>query len=273
MAVPVGQFDIADEWTLYTGNGFVGEIAGNGKIDGTTGFQDISVLAGASTIIFDGTFNKGGDILRLEGDASAWSISSTGSTAILTDGDTFLSIPIGSVGMAIEFADGVRSLRYDLATQTAKIGAQSFGAIEAAVTAAPDGSTEPNGADDSATSRLYMASGGLVAVGGDVEVRGSGTTGEIVGVASGDVVFDGTFNKGGDIIVLTQSITSFTAQFLGSRVILHSDAVDVNLPIGPTGTTILFASEDETLRYDTATAQALIGSYVIGPEAAPLFIG
>lgn len=263
----------ADEWTLYTGNGFVGEIAGNGKVNGSTGFQDISILSGPSSIVFDGTFNKGGDIIRVDGAASAWTISTAASTAILWDGDTYLSIPLGSAGIAVEFDDGVRSLRYDLAAQTAKIGSQAFGVGQVTVTAPPDASTLPSGADENASSRLYMASGGLALIGGDVEVFGTSAGQEVVGVVSGQVVFDGTFNKGGDTIALAEPIAAFTGQGINSRVIFKGDDIEVNIPFGTAGTTVLFSDVGGTLFYDTTTKQALIGDFIIGPEAAPLTVG
>ena len=54
--------------------GFAGQIGGYGNVIGTAGFEDITVLDLPGAVVFDPSFNQGGGIVRLPGDASEWMV-------------------------------------------------------------------------------------------------------------------------------------------------------------------------------------------------------
>lgn len=100
----------ASDFRLFGADGFVGKIGGAGAVFGTsTGLQDISVLDLPGSISLDPSFNRGGDIVRLSGDAADWSVARLGSNALFSDGDTIVQLPVGVTGMAVVFDDGARA--------------------------------------------------------------------------------------------------------------------------------------------------------------------
>lgn len=115
-----------DEFSFFVADGFAGEAGGGGNVFGTAGFQDIAILDAPGTVAFDPSFNRGGDIVRLAGDASNWQVSRSGSSTKFSDGDTIVTIPVGTAGMAVVFDDGVQTLRFDTGKNTFKIGDLSF---------------------------------------------------------------------------------------------------------------------------------------------------
>ncbi|MCB2078137.1 MAG: cadherin-like domain-containing protein [Novosphingobium sp.] len=254
---------VANGWRLFTSDGFAGEIGGSGQVFGTTGFQDIAVLDAAGTIAFDPSFNRGGDIVRLHGEASAWQGAQSGSAVILSDGDTFVQLPVGTVGTAIVFDDGVRLLRYDVAEASLKLGEQDLTGELGQITAPADGSPLPTGGDPAALARLFLGSGAEVTAGGKLALVG--TSGhETVTVTKGTVEFDPSFNRGGDIVIFNQPATEFLASQSGSSVLLDSTQTDIRLPVGTSGATLSFADGDErVLLYDTGLASIVIGAQEI----------
>lgn len=95
-----------------------------------------------------------------------------------------------------------------------------------------------------------------------------GTNGfETVNVAAaGKVTFDGSFNKGGDTIVIGGNAASYTASISGSNLILTSVAgANIVIPFGATGATIKFAdaSNGRTLAFDTTSNTLKLGSQTI----------
>ena len=93
----------AKAFVVNTLPGWVGSVGGNGSISGSNGFEDITVLYGQ--IALDGSFNRGGDIVRVLGKADSYVIGRTSaSSAYIEAGTTTkVTIPIGSTGMGIVY--------------------------------------------------------------------------------------------------------------------------------------------------------------------------
>ncbi|MEZ5735967.1 MAG: tandem-95 repeat protein [Novosphingobium sp.] len=251
------------DFRLFATDGFAGEIGGSGQVFGTAGFQDIAVLDVSGTVTFDPSFNKGGDIVRLAGDAGDWQVVQSGSSAIFSDGDTFVQLPVGTTGMAVVFDDGVRSLRYDTGEASMKIGAQSFAGELVGITAPSDGTPLPTGADPDASGRLFLTGGAQVTAGGDIDVFGT-TGAEQLTVTQGDFTLDPSFNKGGDTLALGQPAPDFLASVSGSGVLLDSASTDIAIPLGTAGMTLSFpAGDNRTVLFDTMLNSALVGTQEI----------
>jgi hypothetical protein len=91
--------------TLGTGETIT--VGGTTEIFGTSGAQNVTILDG-STVTFRSGFNSGGDTIRLNGKASDFQVSFSGSNVTfqsVTDGITVV-IPIGVVGNTIVFDNG-----------------------------------------------------------------------------------------------------------------------------------------------------------------------
>jgi len=91
--------------TLGTGETIT--VGGTTEIFGTSGAQNVTILDG-STVTFRSGFNSGGDTIRLNGKASDFQVSFSGSNVTfqsVADGITVV-IPIGVVGNTIVFDNG-----------------------------------------------------------------------------------------------------------------------------------------------------------------------
>ena len=232
------------------------------------------MLDEAGLVAFDPSFNKGGDIIRLSGNAAEWQVIRSGSSALFVDGDTFVQLSIGTAGTPIVFDDGMRSLRYDSGAATMKIGSQAFGTAFVTVTADPDGTLLPTGADAAADARLFLAAGTSASAGGKIGIFGTAST-ELLSLLSGTISLDPSFNKGGDIISFNLPATDFLASRVGSSVLLDSATTDALIPIGTTGTTLTFTDgDDRYVLYDSTIPGVLIGDQIItGTPSALMAFG
>ncbi|MCB2072369.1 MAG: tandem-95 repeat protein [Novosphingobium sp.] len=261
--ISVAEIPEANELRMFASDGYVGGIGGSGQVFGTAGFQDIAVLDVAGTIAFDPSFNKGGDIVRLSGNAGDWQVVQSGSVAIFSDGDTFIQLPVGTAGTAILFDDGVRSLRFDSGAGGLKIGAQGFGSELVQVTAPADGTALPSGAYADASARLFLGEGASASAGGHLDVFGTAGAEQLT-VTGGEVTLDPSFNKGGDTLVLGEPAPDFLASRSGSTVLLDGAATDVVIPVGIAGMTIAFPGDEErTLLFDTILGSPLLAAQEI----------
>lgn len=252
----------ADDWRLYASDGFMGLVGGSGKVIGTQAAQDIAVFSLAEIVSFDPSFNRGGDLIRLDGDASDWSVTRSGSSALLYDGATFVELPFGSAGTYIDFDDGARVLVYDTVMRQLLIGDQVVEDAYDPIEAAPDSVTLP-GIDLDATARLYLSEGTSTIFFGNGRVIGTDGA-ETVTVGVGDISFDPSFNKGGDTIDFIGLASDFTAMQSGSSVIIEGMSVVAEIPFGATGATLSFDDGERTLVYDFDARALLIGDQVIG---------
>lgn len=253
---------------LFAPDSLAFEIGGTGTVTGTRGVQDVTLLDVAGFIELDPSFNAGGDIVRLSGDASDWTIERAGSSAYLSDGDTALAVPIGPAGIALAFDDGTRTLFFDAQSGKAMIGTQALVFEAVPVFAASEGQPPPPPADGSA-GRLWLAEGGSAAIGGDFRVAGSRLA-EDLSVTHGEIALDPSFNAGGDRIGLPDAAPEHEAWREGSSVILSGGELLLSIPFGPGQTVLAFDGDERSLRYEADPAAPVIGNDIVSGVPAIL---
>jgi Ca2+-binding RTX toxin-like protein len=247
------------DFRFVTMTGFTGGVGGYGTVFGTNGFQDITVFEGPTSIVFDGSFARGGDILRLPGNAADYSVTISGSNVLLLAEGFAITVPIGTAGLPIAFADGVRTLVYDGGLGSVRIGAQAFSET-VQITAAPDGAVLPGGGDPAIAGRLVLFSDFNVPVSAAGKVNIFGTNlAEDITLDKGSFVLDGSFSRGWDTIHLSGPASGFKAYIAGSSVVLTSSDTTLNIPIGLNPTTLDFAGDGLGLRYDNVLRVVKIG--------------
>jgi hypothetical protein len=264
----------SDEWRLFSSDGYVGELGGSGTVIGTSGYQNIGIVDRLGTITFDPSFNRGGDIIRLAGYAADWRIMRSGLSAILLDGDTFVTVPVGTSGLLLAFDDGGRLPRFDSAAQTFRIGEQDFTATLVPITPPAQDIDYPIEETADSVARLFLAEAATIAAGADagetLDIFGTSAT-ERVQVLSGDVRLDPSYNRGGDVLAFHQPANDFTAVRSGSSIQLDSVSADILIPLGTYGITLAFANgDDRALVFDALTNSAIIGDQQISFAVAPL---
>jgi len=259
---PPGNGDGDAIYRLFTPNNFVNKIGGTGTVTGTNGFQDITLLPQSGDVSFDASFNRGGDVIRLPGSASDYDISLVGSIAKLAIDDATISIPLGDVGLAIVFDDGVRKLYYD-DQGSAKIGNQTFDGTPAQIVAPTDNTPVPSGQASTLEARVFLSPNAVVSVDGDHMVFGTNSGSESILYLGGDLKLDASFNRGGDKLYLPESTSAYEAYLFGSNVVLVSDKGKVTIPFGDVGMALNFNGEELILRYDASTGKAMIGDSAI----------
>lgn len=230
---------------LITGAGFTGTIGGNITVYGTPERQTITVADVAGTVTFDPSFNKGGDTIVLAKSAASYTIAQSGSTVVLSDGDSRIVIPVGTIANTIQFSDGDRALLF---SGGVKIGQQAVTTTAATITAT--GTTKSTLAADAATqaARLVLSEES-VSVGGNVMVYGTAGVESVLVVGKGKITFDPSFNKGGDILSIPYSASEVSAQRAGSAVLLKNENVQLTVPVGTIGATINFSGDTRSLKF------------------------
>lgn len=247
---------------LFATDGLVDTVGGIGTVSGTNGFQDVTVTKYKGELLFDASFNRGGDIIRLPGAAADYSVVLVGSVVSLISGDSKFSIPIGLAGVSLVFGDGVRNLHYDQGAGAAKIGSQTITGTPVTITAPTDGTALPTGADAHAAARVFLAPDADITLGGNHQVFG--TTGlEKIHYLKGDLVLDASFNRGGDTLFLPDAASAFHAYVAGSSVILMSAKGQITIPFGSTGIVLDFLGDTRVLRFDVPTGHVLLGTQAI----------
>lgn len=254
--------DTLPVYQLLLENGFKGSIGGNGAVFGTAGFQDITLFDAVGSYQLDGSFNQGGDIVRLPKAASAYKIHLTASSAVFDDGDTTYTIPLGSAGLPVVFADGVRKLAIDIGSGQAKIGSQTLTTTAASITALTDNTPLPSGVNPAAQSLMVLGEGSDVTVSGKYAIFGTQDN-EHVRYLNGNLTLDGSFNQGGDVLHLSKAASAYSAYFVGSTVVLHSVDGNITIPVGVNGMTLDFAGDSRILKIDPTAGAIVIGSLPI----------
>lgn len=261
--------DDQPKWRLVTASGFAGEIGGRtGEVFGTNGFEDITVALVVGTIQFDASFNRGGDVIRLDGNASDWRVELASSSAVFSVGNTFIVVPIGTEGMAVVFDDGLRALRYDEAANKAQIGTQEITELPEVITTAASPGAVPDNVDPDAAAQLLMAAGGWVMAGGNLVIYGTAGT-ETVRILHGQIELDPSFNRGGDGIFVDAWTGDFTASLVGSNVLLDGPQIDLLFPVGTTGTSLNFRNGERIFGFNDARDAVYVALPQIG-IAVPL---
>jgi hypothetical protein len=257
-------------FSLITEAGFAGSVGGSGTVVGTTGFQEIVVGSRTGNIVFDPSFNAGGDIIRLPGKAADWTIQRTGSSAKFVSDTVAATIPIGTTGNAVIFADGIRIMAYS--DGAFKIGSQSFSENPTKITApAETTSLIKPGTLAEANARLILSEGAEVSVGGKVQVIGTSAGNELVEVLNGKVSFDPSFNGGGDVIDLPGNANAWSAVRSGSSMLLTKGNDSAVIPIGTTGTDLAFDNATRALSF--ANGQFKIGAQAIEGSTPATLMG
>lgn len=269
VSVTIRSVPLADDFRVIATDGFEGQFGGSGSIFGTRALQYIRVLDEAGTFDFDTSFNRGGDVIQLRGTGFDWSIARSGSNAVLTDGDTYINLPVGPTGIVLLFDDGARTLKFDTQSQSFKIGNQAFTAL-ADITAVSDGTPVPLGSDQGAFARVLLSTDSQVTAGGNLEVFGTAGADRVT-VLLGEVSLDPSFNRGGDTVILPFDAIDFSAVRNGSQVVLTGEGIDLTIPFGRAGLDIVFAGGDErTLLVDTTQGSILLGNQEIGLDPIQL---
>lgn len=107
--------------------------AGNLTVYGTAGDEEVS-LSGKGKITLDASFNGGGDTLVLSGEASFYSALRVGSSVVLSSADGEVTIPVGTKGLTLDFADGDRTLVYDSVLAAVTLGGQTIASVQVGLT-------------------------------------------------------------------------------------------------------------------------------------------
>ncbi len=228
------------------------DVGGDVTVIGTSsGGEVITVLRG--NIVLDPSFNAGGDTVRLPDLASAFTVRLLGSTAILTGANLTITIPVGTAGLQVVFDDVARTLLFDTASNSAKLGAQVITASETGVIPVgatgqilgTDGADTINGTSGNDVIDGLGGNDTINGLGGDDFIRGgagddiiNGGAGddEIIGGAGNDQITDneGTFSVidggiGNDTITVNNALAN-------SLTLSGGDGDDlIRVTMGPTG--------------------------------------
>lgn len=118
-------------------------------------------------------------------------------------------------------------------------------------------------------ARLFLTSGQTFSTVGEsstpTEVIGTNGTETVNIAANGDAFFDGSFNRGGDIINIGGNASLYTATIVGgSRLVLTAaNGASIDIPVGGVGATVNFADAEARLLRFNSTGQMLLGTQVI----------
>lgn len=234
------------------GGGYTATVGGAVRIFGSNDVDVISLADIAGKISFDGSFNRGGDFIILPNTAKTYSIVRAGSSVTLSDADSTITIPVGSKGGTLQFADGELVLKYDgqvlLGSQTITTASATISAPLAPKTALPN--------PTSATGTLIMAPDEPVLVGGNVRIFGTNGADKVtIADVPGNVSFDGSFNRGGDKIVLGKFAENYSAaRPNASNVTVGDNDTKLTIPLGTKGLDISFSNESRKLIYGNGVA-------------------
>jgi membrane-associated phospholipid phosphatase len=259
---------LADQWRLLASNGFSGVIGGSGAIFGTNGFEDVTLLELAGSTVFDPSFNKGGDVIRLVGTAAEWVATLEGSNVVLERGDQTVTLPVGTRGLTLVFGDGSRILSSDGAAVT--IGDQEVSAQASALLAPslPDAIGDP--AFSEAAARLLFAANGSATVAGNYDVFGTPKGAEALTVTGGTVSLDPSFARGADTLTIPGSARSYEAAVTSSNVVITGEGTQIVVPIGPEGLSLSFSDGSRMLSVDALLGRVLFGSQTLDGSPASL---
>ena len=168
------------------------DVGGDMTVIGTrTAGEVITALRG--TIILDPSFNAGGDTVRLPDDAAYFTVRMVGSSAILTGLGLSITIPVGEAGIELRFNDVTRTLLFDTASSSVKLGDQTVTPTLAKV--APAGGV-PNMVGSEGPDVITGTEGNdtIDGLGGADRINGGAGNDVIRGGAGGDDL-DGSFGN------------------------------------------------------------------------------
>lgn len=238
---------------LITGSGgYAATVGGTVRVIGSNDVDVISLADIAGKISFDGSFNRGGDFIVLPNAAKAYAVVRASSSVTLSDADSTITIPVGSKGTTIQFSDGELILKFD---GQILIGSQIVTTASAAIATTLSSKTSLPAAT-SASGTLLMAADEPVTVGGNVRVVGTnGPDTVTVADVAGNISFDGSFNRGGDKIVVGKFAENYSAaRPNASNVTIGDSDTKLTIPMGSKGSGIQFSNESRTLVYSDGSA-------------------
>lgn len=248
------------------GGGYAATVGGTVRIFGSNDVDVISLADIAGKVSFDGSFNRGGDFIILPNAAKTYSIVRAGSSVTLSDADSTISIPVGSKGATLQFADGELVLKFDgqivLGNQTITTTSAPISASLATKTALPN--------PTSATGTLIMAPDEPVLIGGNARVFGTNGADKVtIADVPGNISFDGSFNRGGDKIILSKFAENYSAaRPNASNVTIGDSDTKVTIPLGTKGLNIQFSNEARILIFQNNNAY--IGSQTLNSSTISL---
>lgn len=112
--------------------------------------------------------------------------------------------------------------------------------------------------------RLFTADGLVDTVGGVGSIVGTNGFQDITLVKyKGELTFDASFNRGGDIIRVPGAAADYKAALLGSVVSLTSGETTFSIPIGVGGVSLVFGDGVRKLYFDESANVAKIGSQAL----------
>jgi len=236
-----------DAFRLIAPDSFAGAIGGVGQVIGSAGRHDITVIGRPGRITFDPSFNGGGDMIRLPGDAGEWLARLTGSSASLRlPADALrVVVPVGMAGASLAFADGVRILRYDEGEQAVKLGEQTLIAEPATVAALPDSPTPAAQARQGPVAQVFILSGSTISLDGAFSVTGRWDGPDSIEIGGGTVALDPAFGNGGNELRIHGTANQFTATFAGSELRLVGPKIDLTMPVGFVANALVFDIADQ----------------------------
>jgi len=141
---------------------------------GVNGSDEFVTLQADSKTTFDPSFNKGGDTIKILGNASLYTASLVGSSLKLTAANgALIIIPIGEVGTTIIFADVTagRTLYYDPALNKVCLGDQVIEGPAEPVAAGSGGGGGGGGGTTGSLINLSVSHDDLVGTSGDDTFR------------------------------------------------------------------------------------------------------
>lgn len=247
-------------------------MGGNVAVFGTTTPGEVMrVMSG--NVRLDGSFSVGGDTLVLAGEAWTYSAMRIGSTVTIYSSDTSVSIPVGSTGLTVQFADSTRTLRFDTQLGQVVLGTQQVTSTAVKVSASGPILAPLVVSGPASLGRLTLAQPGQdVEIGGNVSVFGTTNGDEVITVRGGAVTFDGSFNAGGDTVVLPGLSGSYNGNITGSTAILNNGVANVSIPVGSNGMVVMFDDRSAILRFDSVSGKVLLGDFVMSGMARPVVL-
>lgn len=111
-------------------------IGGTVTVVGTSSGGEVVTVTGGN-ISLDASFNAGGDTIVLPGSSTGYTVQLSGSRAIITSSGVSVSIPLGTAGTAIEFANTTLTLVINASTGAAMLGEQTITSTAQPVVVAP----------------------------------------------------------------------------------------------------------------------------------------
>jgi len=252
---------------------------GQYEIFGTNG-QETLTLPGAGNVVLDASFNKGGDIIRIEGAASDYTAALQNANLILTSrAGGYLLIPVGSFEATLVFmpeSGGEDARTLAIVGGSVTLGSQIFSSNSATALvdvgdgAVPGPPVDPDASNgDAARNTLFIRSS-EAAISDIGRYAVFGTTGpetlHISGAA--DVVLDASFNKGLDVLRVDAVASDYSASLQNANLILSSSSGrQIVIPVGTVGSTVIFntanGGEDDRL------LAIVNGSVALGGQVIP----